>query len=360
MTQVIQKAGFYERPPDFDENKAFNDSFCGAIEPMKDDFGGMSKEYYNPWTKNDQRANIWTAMANANLKKQSIDTQTGGAGTAGTALIPVFVDPTIVDRTIRMTPLRNLLPRRAIRGATYDYIPLTAKGGAVWAAENAAIADQIDTYDRTSVAIKFLYAKGRISGPAIAAMRGFIDPSQLDLSVKTVSIMEAEEDMIINGDASTNTEEPSGLIQTITTNTTAISGLPTLAQIRAEFATTFNANGNVTLAVTDASTHNYIKGLLLDVQRQITNPSEAALGFGIPGAFEFDGVMFIRDRFMPTTTTTRRVLYLDMRYIFMAVLQDLTFEEKASENDSTVYILKEYLTFVNTFESAMSQMTTIT
>jgi len=49
------------------------------------------------------------------MSKASIDTQTGGAGTVGTALIPVYVDSTIVNRTIRQTPMRNLTPRRAIK-----------------------------------------------------------------------------------------------------------------------------------------------------------------------------------------------------------------------------------------------------
>ena len=110
------------------------------------------------------------------------------------------------------------------------------------------------------------------------------------------------------------------------------------------------------MAVTDATTHNYVKGLLLDIQRQVTNPSEAVLGFGIPDAFEFDGVMFIRDRFMPTGASSKRILFLDTRYTFMAVLQDLTYEEKASENDSSVYMLKLYEAFVLTHEAACTQI----
>ena len=344
---------FNGKPNGFNVDKSFEDSFAGALTVSDDMFGGQSKEYYNPFTKNNRIESIKKAM----VAKASIDTQTGGAGTAGTAMIPVYVDSTIVNQTIRETPMRNITPRRAIKGMTYDYIPLTSKGGAVWAAENAAIADQVDSYERVSVPVKFLYAKGRVSGPSIAAMRGFIDPSQLDLSVKTQSMMEAEEDAIINGDASTNPLEPNGLIKSITTNTTNLSGAqPTLAQIRAEFATSYNNNGQITIAVTDATTHNYIKGLLLSVQRQVTNPSESTLGFGIPGAFEFDGVLFIKDKFMPTTGSAKRILFMDMRYFFMAVLQDMTYEEKASENDSAVYMLKEYLTPALTFEGSCTQM----
>ena len=341
---------FKGQPNDFSVEKSFA-SFAGALPVYKDANNGESAEYYNPMMRVDKRAMIKDVMIN------KIDTQTGGAGTPGTAMIPVYVDGTIVDRTVREAPFRNITPRRAIKGQTYDYIPLTSKGGAVWAAENAAIADQTDVYDRASVNVKFLYAKGRVSGPSIAAMRGFIDPSQLDLSVKTASVIEAEEDALINGDASTNPEEPNGAIIAITTNTTNLSGaLPTLAQIRAEFATSYNANGQVTVGITDATTHNYLKGLLLDIQRNVENPSEAVMGFGIPGAFDFDGVMFIKDKFMPTGSSSKRILFLDMRYIFMAVLQDLTYEEKASENDSAVYMLKEYITPVFTFESSSTQM----
>lgn len=349
MTAIFKSLG-----NDFSVNKCIDRFDAGEVG--KDDFGGFSKSYYDPQNRIDNRAAI--AAKWYQVSKASIDTQTGGAGTAGTALIPVYPDPNIVNRTIRETPLRNIVPRRAVKGMTYDYIPLTAKGGAFWAGENLGLEVIEDTYDRQSVAIKFLYAKGLISGPSIAGMRGFIDPVQLDISVKTTSIYEAEEDALINGDATTNIFEPDGLIQQITTNTTnRSSGNPTLPLIRAEFATTFNANGKVTLAVTDATTHNYIKGLLQDFQRNpSTNPAIDSLGFGIPGAFEFDNVLFIRDKFMPTTTNAKRILFLDLRYIFFAVLQDLTYEEKYTDQDGWAYLLKEYLTVVNTFEASCSQM----
>jgi hypothetical protein len=349
------KAIFKEYEDGFSVEKCKERFDVGNID--KDNFGGFSKEYYNPYNKVNKMSEIAQKTFGAKLQKASIDTQTGGPGTAGTALVPVYPDPNVWDRTIRQTPLRNMTPRRAVRGLTYDYIPLTAKGGAFWAGENGALDVVEDTYDRISVGIKFLYAKGLISGPAISAMRGFIDPTQLDLSVKTASIYEAEEDALINGDASTSPLEPSGMIKSITTNTTDLDGgNPTLPGIRAEIATTFNAKGFPTLAVTDATTHNYIKGLLLDIQRNVEKPSAGTPEFGIPDAFVFDQLTFIKDIFMPTSSNSKRILFLDMRYIFFAVLQDLTYEEKYTDQDGWVYLLKEYLTVVNTFEGASSQM----
>jgi len=324
----------------------------------KDEFGGFSKEYYNPLMNKDYSKTLFEkSVSKSRMQKASIDTQTGGAGTAGTALVPVYPDRQITDRTDKEIVLRYMIPRRAIMGATYDYNALTAKGGADWYQENAGIAESVDTYDRQSVAVKYLYAKGTVSGPAIASMKGYIDPQQLDLTVKTKAMLEAEEDMIINGDASTNPNEPSGLTKTITTNTTNLSSAyPTLSQIRAEFATSYNNNGSIDVAVTDSATHNYIKGLLGSFQQQPKDPSTDRLGFGINGAFDFDGVMFVRSRFLTTTTGSKRILFLDMRYIFIAELQGMTFEIKYSENDTYPYLLKEYLTFVMTFEATSTQM----
>jgi len=340
---------YFGNPGKVDAEYAFEKSFGTSVS--------NDETYYDPWMGIDKRKEIGKHL----LEKATITTTTGGAGTAGYALIPVWVDPQVVDRTRRLTPLVELIPRRAVKGTTYDYNVLTAKGGAAFLGEDAALADQDDTYDRASIAIKYLYAVGRVTGPAIAGMRGFNDALSMDLQVKIASVKEAEENEIVNGNTTTNPNGYQGLIQTISTNTTDLSSnYVTLTNIRTELATTFNANGLVTLCVTDAATHNYIKGLLMDYQRFVERPTDSDMPFGIPDAFMFDGVTFIKDRYMPTTSNSRRILFLDMRYIFMAVLQEMTYEELAKTNDSSKYMLKVYEALVVTFEGAMSQIYGIT
>lgn len=281
---------------------------------------------------------------------------TGGAGTAGSALIPVWVDTEITDQTIYDTPLRAMIPRVACRGKTYDFNIITAKGGATWMVEDAALSEHVDTYDRVSVNIKFGYSIGKLTNPAIQAMRGYVDASALDLAVKTQALFELEEDTIINGDVTTYPAEFNGLIQGITTNTTNLSSTNvTLAQIRSEIARTYLARGRVTVGVTDPYTHNYIKGLLMDFQRQPAPPADG-LPFGIPGAFQFDSLSVIQSQFMPTTSGSRRFLLLDMRYLVMAVLLDITFQEVVTPTDSRKYMLKTYECFANRYEGAMSQI----
>ncbi len=76
---------FKGQPTGFSVEKSFNDSFAGALPINDDQYNGKSVEYYNPMFRVDKRAAIKDVMFN------KIDTQTGGAGTAGTALIPVML-----------------------------------------------------------------------------------------------------------------------------------------------------------------------------------------------------------------------------------------------------------------------------
>jgi len=60
----------------------------------------------------------------AHLK--ALQTTSGGVGTAGQALVPVFVDPTIVDQERRETPMREITPRVTNLGITADWNERTA------------------------------------------------------------------------------------------------------------------------------------------------------------------------------------------------------------------------------------------
>ena len=89
-------------------------------------------------------------------------------------MIPIYVDPRIVDTTRKETPLVELIPRVANQGMYADYNKITAKGGGFTAAEDAALSETNTTYDRASTVIKFLYAVGRVTGPTQAAMPSYM------------------------------------------------------------------------------------------------------------------------------------------------------------------------------------------
>ena len=341
------------------EASAVHDKFFGNA--------GISEDtvYVDKMRGIDMRESAGEALAKSGVVQiakatgASMDTATGGTYSAQ-GMLPAWVDPSIVDQTIRETPLVSLMPRIASRSIKYVYNKLTQKNKASFEIEDAAAVDQVDTYETESVDMKFLRAYGRTTGPALVGAQDYINLFAQDIRVATVAMNEALENEIINGDISSNANGFDGLIKLITSNAVDnTAGNITLAQIREDFNSAFetggaNGTGLIDLVVTDGFTHNYIKGLLLDYQRNVEQPS-GMMDFGIPGAFTFDGALFIRDRFMPTTATQRRILYLDTRYWALAILLDLTFEPLAKTNDSDRFMMKWYGALVDYFEASSAQ-----
>jgi len=102
-----------------------------------------AKSYLTPVMKSQQKMFI------AGFK--ALTSTAGGVGTAGYGMVPVYVDPRIVDTTRKYTPLVEMIPRVTNQGKTADFNTITAKGGAITAVEDAALTASDDTYARTSV-----------------------------------------------------------------------------------------------------------------------------------------------------------------------------------------------------------------
>ncbi|KKM74422.1 hypothetical protein LCGC14_1400530 [marine sediment metagenome] len=326
-------AGFGPGPIGVDA--AFEQSFGNQVS--------NEQMYSNPWAKKDMRPEMYKTRMPAIHK--ALTSTSGGAGTAGNALIPVFVDPEIVDLTRKQTPIVELIPRRAIRGKTIDFNQITAITAAQWLNEDAALSEQTDTYTRQTVAIKYLYSVGRITGPAQSAMRGYLDGLNFELRNKTLAMRYLEEETILRGNTSgssafANTRSFVGFENAITTNSAAQSDFATISAIRTRVDNAFNTSGIVQWAVTDPFTHTYLKGLLMDFQRFVGEQEN--LPFGIRGSYNIDGVDFIKSRFMNTTSTSRNIFFIDPTAVEMGVLQDMTFQELAKTNDSDKFMLKMY------------------
>jgi hypothetical protein len=326
----------------------FEKAFGGAIRP--------DTPYYVPG-KFDRRTEIGRQLR-ALMQKQSIGLTSGGAGTAGSAMIPVWVMPDVVDETRRQTPLVELLPRQAVMGKTVDFNALTTRADAAFNIEDAALDTQTSTYDRRSRAIKFAYSKGSVTGPAIAAMRGYQDALQLDIVDKTIALRELIEDKTINGVATTTPAEFSGFTTLITTNTRSLSGANLLiSDVRTEIDTIFNKSGRCDLAIVAPATATVLKGQLMDFQRYV---GEAVnLPFGIAGSFSVDGVNFVKSRFLTDAAASRRAYFLTSNSWYYGVLQDATYQELAQTNDSYPFMIKEYLVLVDKSEKMNSEITSI-
>src|SRR3972149_8357844 len=113
----------------------------------------------------DMRKSIAAELMEGGFTIRKALTTTLSTYSAGTlpVLIPVYVDPEIVDLTRRATPLVELIPRVTNYGKTADYNQITVISTAQVLAEDASLTEQNDTYVRRSVSIRYLYSVGRVT-----------------------------------------------------------------------------------------------------------------------------------------------------------------------------------------------------
>lgn len=311
-------------------------------------------------------------------KALSTTLSTYSAGTLP-VLIPVYVDPEIIDATRRATPLVELIPRVTNYGKTCDFNAITTITSAQALPEDAALTEQNDTYYRTSIPIKYLYSVGRVTGPMYAASKqylasgGYVDALALEVKNKTLAIKRLEESMILLGDGTTDWTEPvnsstvvgtnsyNGIWSCVNnTNSTYDTGWYTAAShitdnggaviqigtIRTAIRTPRTYGGEPNLVVCDYATYDNIKALIQDQLRYV---STSTIAWGIT-TVSFEGIPIIASRFLSTTAgagsgtvyNARSLFVLDTNAIEMRVLQDVSYEELAKTNDSIKFMLKCY------------------
>ena len=299
---------------------------------------------------------------------------------AGTlpVLIPVYVDPEIVDLTRRATPLVELVPRVTNYGRTADYNQISAIASAAFVPEDSSLSEQNETYVRRSVTIKYLVSVGRVTGPMFAASKqylssgGYVDALSLEVKNKTLAMKRLEEAAILLGDATTDWTEPVNsstitaaysydglwnLISGANASGLALGGSSSyrtdnagaaisIGAIRTAIRTCRTAGGEPNLIVTDYATYDAIKALIQDELRYV---SSQTIAWGIT-TVSFEGLPIIASRFLSTTAGTgamvpgtgRSLFVLDTNVIEMRVLQDVSYEELAKTNDSIKFFLKCY------------------
>lgn len=356
----------------------------------KSSFGNLPDGtcYMNPWVSGwnpedqrtgiqgksfDMRPELKSACERGFASLKALGPTAGGAGTAGYALVPIYVDPRIVDQSRKYTPLTELIPRVTNMGTTADYNIITAKGAAYTANPDAPLPEADDTYDRQSKSIKYLYSVGRVLGPMQAAMPAYImegfQPSgagnvagspftnqgapnakQLEVLMKARSMKELEENLIINGSSSTDATQFDGIVALQSTtnkvdlNTSALSW----DDVETAIQYAFDDGGRPKLAIASSSVVSDLRKLMIDVLRIPVEAltSGAALPFGIPPQLVLHTMVgpipCLPSMFLSNTSGSKSIYFLDTDFIEMRVLQDMTYEDLAKTNDSSKFMLKIY------------------
>jgi hypothetical protein len=331
-------------------------------------------EYVNYWKGIERRDEIAEQI-------EKLEKALSLAGT-GSNLVPVYVDPQIVDLTRKATPLVELIPRVANRGKSTDFNQITSLGDVGWKPEDAALADQSDTYKRRTALIRFLYTVGRVTGPMMAASAEYVDAMSQEVLMKTKQIRYYEEDTLLNG-ATSNSSVPFNsqaydglLVQQAPASTTSTNpyvsadgdfnglnksaGALTVDDIRTQITAARNNGGEPKLLITDWGSVDKLRALLMDFQRYLDT---TRLAWGIE-TLSFDGIPVLGSRFLasaglpsswvtsgsyqvPSGLTGPVMLLLDTDVVEMRVLQDIVMEKLAKVNDSDKFYLKLYESVVN-------------
>lgn len=316
----------------------------------------------------------------ADVKKAlSTTLSTFSAGTLP-VLIPVYVDPEIIDTTRRATPLVELVTRITNYGNYAAYNQITKIETAQAIAEDGAIQEQNDTYVRRTVGIKILASAGRVTEVMIEASRpylssgGYVDAMSLEVRTKTLALRRLEEAMILLGDSTTDWTEPvnsttvtgiysyDGLWNLISNaNSVGLGGSSsyttdkagaklTIADLRSGIRTARLGGGEPNLIVCDYASYDDIKALIQDQLRYVTTQN---IAWGIT-TLSFEGIPIIASRFLSTTAGNgsktpydgKSLFILDTNVIEMRVLRDVTYEELAQTNLSKKFVLSVFETLV--------------
>jgi hypothetical protein len=295
-----------------------------------------------------------------------------GAGTADKAIIPIYLDPQIIDTSRKFTPAVEIIPRVSNMGVTAEYTTLS-KGSAFTAVEDAALADVNDTYTRHSTAIKYLYAVGRVTGPTLAATPSFMlmgitasggnpdgtfgnssapNATQLEVLAKTREIKELEENLIFNGNATTSgvTGDPdgteySGIVTLMSTTNAVVKGTAPLglADLNLSIRYAFDDGGRPNVGFCSSDVYNDILALLQARVGYMQAEKQVFWGFtSITYRSMVGDIPIVPSMFMSNTTGSKAIYFLDLSVVEMRVLQDLTYERLAKVNDSDKFFLKIY------------------
>jgi len=329
-------------------------------------YHGGARGSFNAETKSfdvDMRPELKGAF---DIGFKALESTSGGAGTAGYAMVPIYVDPRVVDRTRKYTPLVELVPRVSNQGITADYNVITAKGGAYVAAEDAALAETDTTFDRASTSIKYLYSVGRVTGQAMAAIPSYIlqgltpeggasgafssssapNAKQLEVLIKTRDMRELEEELIINGSVSSDSNEFDGIVALCTANATAKAGAAlALGDIDTAVKLAFDDGGRPNLAVASSQAYTDLLGLLTAKIGYMQATQTVFWGFTTIVLHTMVGdIPVIPSMFLNAAQTgsANAIYFLDLSVVEMRVLQDLTYEDLAKTNDSSKFLLKIY------------------
>ena len=335
--------------------------------------GGAGVVYHNPMNYtllgDDYSARIGQDTMQKRFQSQvrAFNTQIGGAVSSnGYVMIPLYIDNYVIDESRKRTPLSFLIPRVSNEGVTAEYNVIDTKGAAYVNSEDGVMLENDDVVERKSVAIKNLVSVGRVTGKAKQATPSYtlmgldsgantIGPFsdmeatnalRMQVLTKTRALMELRENLIVNGDASTNPLEYSGIVKLMgTTNTVDMSGndLTDLNTINQSIVKAFDDGGIPTLGVCSSQAYVKLLGLLSEKIGFLSSSVTTSYGFTYTVYNTMtSSIPIFPSMFLSNSSNKKSFYFLDMSVVELRVLLDFTYEKLGKNNDSDKFFIKSY------------------
>lgn len=318
-----------------------DDPFNSSPDPFIKRYNG--KIYYDPWEGIDYRPNPWLKMNRA--VERAIWSYATSSQTVPTVL-PTFLDSGYVYTVPSDAPAFAAIPHKASLGGQESYVRVTALGAPTtyFVAQDATPDPVTGTPARVNKDKKIAQTWGGVTGFMRAAGENFKDMlAESHRERLTGLLTNGLEDGILNGDGSGNNMEGILTQQGTTNNVDKNSSAVTLADIQNALRMAWNAGGDLEsfgFAITDYITYDYIKNLLMEYLGYV-NVDNYDLPWGLK-TYSVQGVPFIRSRKMPTTANVKKVVFIDRRYTYIAVLTDVTTELYGKVKDQQDFAIKFY------------------
>lgn len=316
----------------------------------------------------------WADRIESNLAQlKSMATDVGGTGLTDNVLVPIAYRNELVDLTRKQTPISFVIRSVTNKGIVAPFKQVTTKPTAFFARENATLASSDPNFDVLSETIKYMYAKGSVTGPLNAAAPGYNlmgtmppqsgDPrgqfgnvnatnaNQINILLQARALLELEEETLINGDKTTNPEEFDGIVSILgTTNTVDKNSTPLdLDDYITAARNAYEDGGYVNFGFCDTVTYQKTLELINDKVSLRDFAESQEYGFTaikLRTGFSNGAIPLVPSRFLSTSAGSQSAFLLDLSVWEKRVLQDMTYERLAKTKDSDEFFLKKYMCLI--------------
>jgi len=310
------------------------------------------KTYYDPWVGIDYTPNPW--MKKNRAVERAIWAYAASSQTVPT-ILPTFLDPAFAYTVPTDAPLYAALPRKASLGAMESYVRVTALGTpstlSYWVSETATPEYLSPTAARVNQQKVISQTWGGVTGFNRAAGENFKDMLEESHRARLYGLMtDGLENGCLNGDPTLNAVNNKGLLtwQGTTNRIAGGSAAPTLSEIQQAIQAAWVAGGDLEsygFAVTDPTNYDIVKNLISEYLGYV-NVENYNLPWGLK-TFTIQGVPFIKSRKMPTGANVKKILFVDRRYCYNAILTDVTTELYGKVKDEQNFAIKWYGVTIN-------------